>query len=50
MKAEEISVVEEIHRDEDYLKYMKDRWGIDFKGGTFDQNAREAGLDSTHFF
>ena len=50
MKTEEINVVEEIHRDEDYLNYMKNRWDIDFKGGTFGKRAREAGIDSTQFF
>ena len=30
MKADELKVVQEIYSDEAYLKYMKDRWGIDF--------------------
>ena len=29
---------------------MKDRWGIDFKSGTFVQKAIDAGLDYNYFF
>ena len=29
---------------------MKDRWGIDFLEGSFDQKAFDAGLDAVHFF
>ena len=50
LKTEEINVVEEIHRDVDYLHFMKSRWDIDFKGGTFGKKAREAGIDSNQYF
>ena len=39
LKLEVLRIVQEIHADEAYLKYMKDRWGIDFKGGKFDKKA-----------
>ena len=50
MKADELKVLQEIYADEAYLKYMKDRWGIDFKSGTFAQKANDACLDGDHFF
>ena len=50
MKSEVLRIVQEIHADEAYLKYIKDRWGIDFKGGKFEKKAIDAGIDCTHFF
>ena len=50
MKEEELRVVHEIYEDEAYLKYMRNRWGIDFKSGTYAQKANDACLDEDHFF
>ena len=50
IEAEELEIVKEIHRDQAYLNFMKNRWDIDFKKETFGKRAREAGIDRTLFF
>ena len=50
LKEEELKVLQEIYEDKAYLKYMKDRWGIDFASGTFSKKAIDAGLDEDHYF
>ena len=50
IKEEELNIIQEIHGDEAYLKFMKNRWGIDFNSGTYVQKAIEGGIDNTHFY